>query len=461
MNNIKMHKLSFLVTSYKDDCGWVLYNWANTQNIVIDDKLHPLYQLLEEGNARVKVLPFLIDGDDSDFKYLQENLFIVDNDDEAIKYVEHKYHTANHNDTLDIILMPVNQACNFDCIYCYEDHSIKHRMVDYDANAILKFIQGHQLCKLGVDYFGGEPLLNSRFILFFNKIALEYSKNHSIEFTSSMTTNGYLLTADLFLKLLNVKVNNFQISLDGMQVDHDKLRPLKNGRGTFSRIYNNLVEISNLPKKYEFIIIVRINFNEETASQEKQKQFLEKLKAGFGYDERFVINPHVIVNWKGHVDENTNLYIPIPRGKKVEGEYRNNLVSHKLNPFNMVNYSGLESNSCYADKKNTFVIFPSKSSKNSDVLPVQKCTIGIFDDFNSIGHIDHDGQLFTNNNISKWVTGSPFKKEECKKCFFVLNCYGSACPLNTIRTNMVKCPDEKYKEVETVKEIMSFIQSAN
>lgn len=461
MGGHKSYKLSFLVTSYKEYDAWVLYNWANTQNLIIEDKLHPLYALLDEDKARKEMPSFLVNGDDSDFEYLKDNAFLVKNDNETIGYVEEQYRLANSINVLDLILMPANQACNFDCVYCYEDHSIKHRMGDFDEEAILCFIKNHNLNKLGIDYFGGEPLLNSKFIMKFNKRAIKYCSDNSIEFTSSMTTNGYLLNSELFLKLLDVKVNNFQISIDGVKSDHDNFRPLKNGKETFDKIYNNLIEISHLPKYHKFMIIIRINFNEKTASQEKQDDFLKALKNDFGEDNRFVINPHVIVNWKGSNDESNKLYMPISKGMEVEGEYRDTLRKFKLNPFNMVNYSGVESSSCYADKRNTFVIFPSASSREKDNLPVQKCTIGIFDDFNSVGHIDAKGVFYGNDNIEKWTTGSPFKKNECRTCFFVLNCYGSACPLNTIRSNFVKCPDEKYKEVEIVKEIMCFIQSTS
>lgn len=459
MCEYKSYKLSFLVTSYKDGDAWILYNWTNTQNLIVDDRMHPLYDFLD--HRRSKILYFTINGDDSDFKYLLENAFIVESDQETVEYVETQYRIANSENVLDLILMPVNQACNFDCVYCYEDHSMKHRMGAFDAESILNFIKSYNLSKLGIDYFGGEPLLNSDFIISFNKSVIEYSMKKAIDFTSSMTTNGYLLSPELLLKLLDVKVNNFQISIDGVESDHNYHRPLKNGKGSFDKIYNNLVEISHLSEHYEFMIIVRVNFSEKSSSYEKQDKFLKKLKDDIGNDNRFVVNPHVIVNWKGHKDQNNALYMPISKGMEVENEYRNTLRKHKLNPFNMINYSGLESNSCYADKKNTFVIFPSSSSSSKNILPVQKCTIGIFDNFNSIGHINNNGKLYYNNNINKWLTKSPFKKDECRSCFFVLNCYGSACPLNTIRSGFVKCPDEKFKEVEIVKEIMSFIHSAS
>ncbi len=449
------YQLSFLVSKYKENGKWILYNWRNTKNITIDDNTHPLYIILDNINKSLEFKPFHISGSYDDFNYLYENNFIVSNQDETVSFVEEEYKKTNRHTKLELVLMPVNQACNFNCIYCYEDHSQKNRMGTYEQNVIKKFIEKHNLDELSVDYFGGEPLLNSKFIIEFNTLIIKYATLNSIKFTSSMTTNGYLLTKDLLINLLEAKINNYQISLDGSEEDHNRLRPLANGNETYNKIYNNLIEISNLPEKYSFMIIIRINFNESNSQQNKQELLLSKLKSGLNNDKRFVINPHTIVNWKQEKD--SELYISKNKGNEIEIDYKDNIKRFKLNPFNMVNFSGIESNSCYADKKNTYVIFPSDNSKNTKNLPVQKCTIGIFDEFNNIGFISEKGDFFENENINKWITGSPFKKEGCQECFFVLNCYGSACPLNSIRTGLVKCPNEKYKEVETVKEIMSFI----
>jgi uncharacterized protein len=152
------------------------------------------------------------------------------------------------------------------------------------------------------------------------------------------------------------------------------LRPLKNGKGTFQKIIDNLRDISRLPSHYNFLIILRVNFNEKTATHEKINEFLDYLQNTIDFNERFVVNPHVIADWSGNTTSNESIV-----DAKIVRRYESAVISKRLNPFSMLNYSSPESNSCYADKRNSFVVFPSTSSPAKDVLPIQKCTVsGIY-----------------------------------------------------------------------------------
>jgi uncharacterized protein len=389
---------------------------------------------------------------------LVESKFFVKNQDEVREIVKEKYAETNTSKKLELILMVVNEACNFDCVYCYEDHSQKDRMGEYEKQVLTRFIEKQKLNEIGIDYFGGEPLLNKEFILSFNKSILEYANNNSIHFTSSMTTNGYSLTKELFEKFLDLKITNYQITLDGNREDHDKLRPLVNGKGSFDKIYKNLVEISKIDKERYFSITIRINFNHITATKEKREQFLSLLKKDFGGDNRFLIHPHPIGNWKNETDAN-GFYMDKKTANELEKEYEEEVRSYGFNPFSIVNYSGIDSNSCYADKKNNLVVYPASLCSEKKTLKVQKCTVALKNPANTSGYISPEGEFIQNSNWGVWVKETPFKKEGCKSCFFVLNCYGSSCPLNTLLFNEVICPQEKHQEIDLVKRIVSYIDS--
>ncbi|HOY18423.1 MAG TPA: radical SAM protein [Haliscomenobacter sp.] len=453
---VEKYEISFLVSKYKDNGVWVLYNWLDTQNIKIEDTNHPLYQILEASEPKFD--KFFLNENSSDFDYLIENKFIVNSQDDIRKIVEEKYAETNTPNKLELILMVANEACNFDCVYCYEDHSQKDRMGSYEKQVLTKFIEKLSLNEIGIDYFGGEPLLNKEFILSFNSIILDYANQNNIRFTSSMTTNGYLLNKELFEKFLDLKITNYQVTLDGNREDHDVLRPLVNGKGTFDKIYKNLVEISKLDKKKHFSITIRINFNHITATKSKREQFLLSLKNDFGGDNRFLIHPHPIGNWKNETDTN-GFYMDRQIASEIEKEYEEEVKSLGFNPFSIVNYSGIDSNSCYADKKNNLVVFPVSTCSEKKNLKVQKCTVALKNPANTSGYISPEGELVKNSNWGVWVKNTPFKKEGCKSCFFVLNCYGSSCPLNTLLFNEVICPQEKHQEIDLVKRIVSYIDT--
>lgn len=452
------HKLSFLVSRYKENGAWVLYNWQNTLNVTIASQDHPLYGILERPDNSIWFDKQDFDEYCQDWDYLLENDFITDSDATTQRFIEEQYKLSNSSSKLELILMPVDQKCNFNCVYCYEDHNKKGKMGDADFEIISRLIKASQnVSEIGIDYFGGEPLLNTNFIIRMNDFAISYCNDSKISFTSSMTTNGYLLTSGLMLQLVKSGITNFQITLDGDKESHDKLRPLVNGKGTFDKIYENLLSLRSLPDDIKFLVIVRINFNLSNSSKEEIEKFISKISSDFSEDKRFIINPHEILNWKSEVDD-ANMYLDRKEGIERGKIFQKEISRRGLIPFKAINYSGSESNSCYAGRKNSFVIFPSTKEGVSTIMPVQKCTVGLFEKGNNVGFLSDSGHIVENENLEKWVSNSAFRKEDCKTCFFVLNCYGSSCPLNEIKFNKIKCPDEKYMEIEVVKEIMSFIE---
>lgn len=102
-----------------------------------------------------------------------------------------------NNPMYRITVMPTLD-CNFNCWYCYEEHS-KDRMSSSVQKAILKHVRqvldGNNLKLLSLDWFGGEPLLYFNDVVYSlsSKIKRECEK-HSISFTNSITTNGALIT---------------------------------------------------------------------------------------------------------------------------------------------------------------------------------------------------------------------------------------------------------------------------
>ncbi|HCD9507322.1 TPA: radical SAM/SPASM domain-containing protein, partial [Listeria monocytogenes] len=73
----------------------------------------------------------------------------------------------------------------------------------------------------------------------------------------NLTSNGFNLTEKLFFQLVNSGIKFFQVTIDGNKEDHDSLRKLKNGKGSYERIINNLKQISYNPSKAFFRIGIR------------------------------------------------------------------------------------------------------------------------------------------------------------------------------------------------------------
>src|SRR5262249_11953451 len=109
------------------------------------------------------------------------------------------------------------------------------------------------------------------------------AKRPEVSFFSDVTTNGYLLSPHVFSRLLDLRVTTFQVSVDGPKTSHDRRRVLINGRGTFDRIWTNLLGIRELPG--QFHVTVRVHADRE--NEASIPAFLDDYRVAFGQDPRF------------------------------------------------------------------------------------------------------------------------------------------------------------------------------
>ena len=146
------------------------------------------------------------------------------------------------------ISLNVIQSCNMRCIYCYGDggeYGHKDKMCEDTAfSAVDWLIKSSGECrKLGIVFFGGEPLMNFSLI----KKVVEYSKNmcHSVNkvMTFSITTNGTLFTNEI-INYLNEHNFGVTISLDGPKEIQDINRPLASGKGSYELIKKNNIAMN-------------------------------------------------------------------------------------------------------------------------------------------------------------------------------------------------------------------------
>lgn len=149
--------------------------------------------------------------------------------------------------------------CNMKCDYCYEGEkgifslSIKDYKYVEEFICRAKEISGED--SIYIKFFGGEPLLNFKFIEYF----VENFKESDVIY--SITTNGTLLTGEILDFLIDKNIE-ISVSVDGEKEIHDRHRKLKNGVGSWELIEKNLVESL---KKSESIRI-RMTYTPETVS---------------------------------------------------------------------------------------------------------------------------------------------------------------------------------------------------
>ena len=196
------------------------------------------------------------------------------------------------NNSSQSVLLEITENCNFQCEYCaYSEHykntreetenkmeiSIGKKAIDYYLKINKESFQSNPEKKFIVGFYGGEPLLNfeclKELVEYANGIEIGADKQYII------TTNGYLLDEERAKFLVQ---NNFKIliSLDGPKVEHDKNRKLKNGKGTFDKIYGNLTKFKELFPNYNDINFITVI--DWTSNLEMIKEFFMSIEATIG-----------------------------------------------------------------------------------------------------------------------------------------------------------------------------------
>lgn len=139
------------------------------------------------------------------------------------------------------LCLHIAHDCNLACKYCFAEEGEYH-----GRRALMSFEVGKKALdfliansgsrrNLEVDFFGGEPLMNWEVV----KQLVEYGRSqeelYNKKFRFTLTTNGVLLN-DEIMDFCNREMSNVVLSLDGRQDVNDRMRPFRNGKGSYDLI---------------------------------------------------------------------------------------------------------------------------------------------------------------------------------------------------------------------------------
>ncbi|RRD93467.1 radical SAM protein [Clostridiales bacterium COT073_COT-073] len=322
---------------------------------------------------------------------------------------------------LKIIILPT-EKCNFRCAYCYE--SFKHgKMSSTYINAIKNFLKKKlstgNFTELHLNWFGGEPLLEVQVIKEIQSYALELCLLYNINISSNITTNGYLLDISLFQELLDLKINIFQITIDGE--NHDQKRVLISGKPTYQKIISNLKEIQKSSEKYQ--IILRNNI----LTDQFDESFYDELKSFISNDSRFEVLIKPVGNWGGNNNvEKLNLLSTREIITQNMLRHFSLLIDRKIEIYNFTELLPMHS-ICYAAYPDSYVF-----RSNGDIC---KCTVYFDLPENTIGKIISENEIYINEKLANlWVTDELEKK--CFACKHMLACFNKSCPAKRIKSGI-------------------------
>lgn len=139
------------------------------------------------------------------------------------------------------LCLHVAHDCNLACRYCFAGEGEYH-----GRRALMSYETGRQALdflvrnsgnrrNLEVDFFGGEPLMNFEVVKKLTAYGRSLEEPYGKHFRFTLTTNGVLLDEEV-MDFCDREMDNVVLSLDGRKEVHDRMRPARNGKGSYDLV---------------------------------------------------------------------------------------------------------------------------------------------------------------------------------------------------------------------------------
>ncbi|MDE7471060.1 MAG: radical SAM protein [Paramuribaculum sp.] len=297
-------------------------------------------------------------------------------------------------------------GCNFRCGYCFEHDHPDVDMSNETEERLIEFVKSHTEAKrIGVTWFGGEPLLQFGRIKSLTRKLLEIGKPYG----AVIITNGYLLSEKIAKQLPELQINNIQITLDGLAETHDKRRFLKNGGGTYDRIIENICVAAEIIP--EVRISIRVNIDKNNADD--YVKFFEFVRTK---DWKNVI---VYPAFVGDYSEGNCGFVLNSTVRRDLLEY----YAHKTGERSSHFYPTSNRRECAIRNPNTYVIGPEGE--------IYKCWNDVGDSKRIVADIY--GNVKNEKLLLDYLCGAdPLEDPKCNSCILLPVCSGG-CPYERLR----------------------------
>ena len=309
--------------------------------------------------------------------------------------------------SLSLTIAPT-MACNFRCIYCFEQGHYGNSMMDEETQELLmKFIKSRLdgVKMVHITWFGGEPLLGMPIIESLSQQIMALCEEREIHYYAGIITNGYLLTQETAEKLRKYKVQFVQVTVDGPKKIHDTRRPSINGQGTYDVIMNNLKTIRGILQVHLRINVdfENIDAADEVVSYLKQENMLEYVYPYLG----------LVISYNNTYEKNKCLTDELYSKYNLQFLLRNNIPLQTT-------YPKPRGNHCVSDFYNGWVV--------DDKGYLYKCWNDIGDVKKSVGNIHFEQNILQNTNLISEYSSCDFLDDPaCKDCKLLPVCLGG-CP---------------------------------
>lgn len=350
---------------------------------------------------------------------------MIDDDCSELDILRYRMYADRYNEeNLSLVIAPTSN-CNFRCPYCFESSVLRNcRMDESIKKGILQFVNSKikTIKHLDVCWYGGEPLLELNTIKEMSNEFISICDAHKVEYNAGIITNGYLLTQSTLTLLIDAKVSNVQITLDGIKEDHDSRRYLIGKLPTFDTIIENLLSLSSIYKENIKFPRICIRMNVDKSNVNGVDRLMEYLYSlplkdyvffyiAAVYDSNDINNEYTFTHSE---------YLEIYR------KYLKKIKKFIGNDYELY-YPKLISAACGCERVSSFVIDADGS--------LYKCWEQIGNKEFSVGNINDDSKDYGSSWFYKCIVSDPTHREECKNCIILPSCMAGGCPHRVNKMN--------------------------
>ena len=333
---------------------------------------------------------------------------LVSDDTDEVATLERRYRTGTADRSSFALTIVSSLGCNFDCPYCFENKPAA--LLDEETERLLLEVLDAQLPtieRFHVTWYGGEPLLAQDRIDRLSEAFIERTAAAGVRYAARIVTNGYLLTPPVARRLRTLQVRNAQVTLDGPAETHDLMRPLRNGRGTFEVILDNVVACADL-----LPITVRVNLDASNADEYLR---LLDLLVERGLAGKVSVNAGRIVAYPDQAGAPSETYrsrcFTLPEFAEVERAFLGAAYERGLAKPTLPKPVATP---CTAVHVNELVVGARGE--------LYKCFDSVGDAREVVGHLR--SWQDPNDRVLKWLRYDPFADEDCRSCIALPTCMG-------------------------------------
>lgn len=355
--------------------------------------------------------------------------FLVDDSCDELQTMENLRCGVIENSSKKIanIIIAPTLECNAHCFYCFENGYRKGKMTIETADALITFlVKNWNGTKLGITWFGGEPLLASDIIEYISQKLNE----SGVVYTCKITTNGSLFTKEIAEKAINSwNVEKVQITIDAIGDEYNRIKNFDNEyEDAFSLVIKNIESALLLGIK----IKIRINFDPK--QQKKALDTMNYLLMRFNHSDCLKIyfapidaDDEIVKNISNEFNEyDEHPYISLIKFGRKHHLYRgfpdmeDDEMNHEYDVCGLLKKLKIYPSpiNCYATCPNVFSIAP-----NGDIY---KCHRALGRKEYASGNIRTGIEI---NGAYKFFCNTDLTYEECSTCPILPICQGG-CKIN-------------------------------